>query len=329
VNAWPADVFVVSISPDVGWLALPILDVQIATVSIAHNDVPTFYTPAAHYAPFLDCAVGVSEETQRKLVTSAGIPPERTRRIPYGVQALSPEKLSTRLASQTNAHRPLAIGYIGRVVQDQKRVMDFVPLVRELKRSGVAFQLHLFGDGEDKGELEKAFRLSGLREHVCFHGWLSADALKDRLLELDIFLLMSEFEGLCVALLEAMANGVVPVASRIASGNGEVIADGNNGFLVAPRDIQGFADRIKVLAGDPGRLRSMQKSAWEIGSRYSIERMVDSYVDCFRDIRSPGGLRAPRPNSPSRFPVMASCHSRYPYLVRKAKQLVLSLIQRQ
>src|SRR5215467_8481043 len=45
VDRESADVFVISISPDVGWLALPLLAPSIATISIAHADGPAFYKP--------------------------------------------------------------------------------------------------------------------------------------------------------------------------------------------------------------------------------------------------------------------------------------------
>src|ERR1700687_3949793 len=61
VNSESPDVYVVSISPDAGWLALPLLDPLIPTVSIAHNDVNAFYEPLKYYRLFIDSAVGVSE----------------------------------------------------------------------------------------------------------------------------------------------------------------------------------------------------------------------------------------------------------------------------
>src|SRR5207244_12771 len=135
--------------PDVGWLALPLLDNSIATLSIAHNDVDAFYEPLKHYGPFIDCAVGVSETTYNKIIQSCSVPSTRARQIPYGVRALSSEQISLKMNAP---EQPLKIGYVGRIVQEQKRVMDFVPLVAELAKRDVRFKLKLIGDGPDRTE---------------------------------------------------------------------------------------------------------------------------------------------------------------------------------
>ena len=54
---------------------------------------------------------------------------------------------------------------------------------------------------------------------------------------------MSDYEGLPVALLEAMGNGLAPVVSRIASGNTELIKNEENGYLVEVGDIEGFVGK--------------------------------------------------------------------------------------
>ena len=87
VNEYRPDVFVVSISPDVAWLALPLLDASIVTVSIVHNDVSAFYEPLKHYHSFVDRAIGVSNTAYRKIITQCGVSAGRARQIPYGVRS--------------------------------------------------------------------------------------------------------------------------------------------------------------------------------------------------------------------------------------------------
>src|ERR687889_562884 len=49
-----AGVDLVSVSPDAGWLALPLLDARAATVAVVHSDGPAFYEPLRHYQSFID-----------------------------------------------------------------------------------------------------------------------------------------------------------------------------------------------------------------------------------------------------------------------------------
>src|SRR5712691_8521772 len=127
------DVYFISASPDVGWLALPLLEPDIVTISVAHNDNRAFYEPLSYYHQFIDIVVAVSAEIHRKIV-EGGAPSERVRQIPYGVGSLSEQEIEERCSQPRDGRLPLKIVYVGRVVQEQKRVMDFAPLATKLKR---------------------------------------------------------------------------------------------------------------------------------------------------------------------------------------------------
>lgn len=317
VNTEKPDIYVVSISPDAGWLALPALKQSISTVSVAHNDVEAFYAPVAHYAPFIDCAIGVSEEIHRKIILLSGMPVERALHIPYGVPSLTADDIRQRLAQPKDGM--LRIGYVGRLTQEQKRVMEFVPLTQALTQRGVKFELHLIGDGIDRARLEEAFRQDAPEVRVKFWGWLAPDEVRNRLLKLDVFLLMSDYEGLPVALLEAMGHGLAPVVSGIASGNTQLVRDGKNGFVVATGDIATFADRLQLLAGDTQLLNTMRIAVWEKSREYSAQRMVDRYVECFESLAANQLSRERRKGLPQPYPIMKSCQSPYPAWLRKVK----------
>ena len=209
--------------------------------------------------------------------------------------------------------RPLEVAYIGRLVQSQKRVLDLAPLVRELARRNLPFVLHLIGSGEDAPRLREELARAEVGHHVRWWGWLTRTEVGARLRQLDALVLPSDVEGLPLALLEAMGHGVVPVATRIPSGNTELVRDGENGFLAAVGDSNGFADRLEQLHRDPALLTRLRRAAWVTSEDYSVEHMASAYEACFAG----EGERAPRPSGP--FPVMPSCRSRYPLWLRKVK----------
>jgi glycosyltransferase involved in cell wall biosynthesis len=328
VNSLRPDAYVVSASPDSGWLALPLLEPGVPTLSIAHNDVGAFYEPLKHYGAFVDCAVSVSEEIHRRTVEECGVPPERARRIPYGVDSLAEAEAGARAEASHAAGAPLRVGYVGRLVQEQKRVFEMPPLAAELARRGVEFELHVVGDGEARDGLEAEFGRLGVGGRVKFWGWLPSAEVKRRLAELDVFLLMSDYEGLSVALLEAMGHALAPVVTRIASGTGEVVEDGRNGFLVTVGDAGAFADRIERLARDRRLLASFKRAAWAASQRYTVGRMADEYARCFAEAREINSLRGGRGARQPGFPVMPACRSPYPFWLRKIKRRVLVSVGR-
>ncbi|HEY5884267.1 MAG TPA: glycosyltransferase family 4 protein [Pyrinomonadaceae bacterium] len=317
VNSEDPDVYVVSISPDAGWLALPYLNPSISTVSIAHNDVEAFYAPVTHYAPLIDRAVGVSEEIHRKISSASGVPADRAQHIPYGVPSLSAEEMAQRLEQSRDGL--LRVGYVGRLTHEQKRVMEFVPLAQTLIQHDVRFELHLIGDGDDRLRLEEAFKQYAPEAPVKFWGWLSPAEVSNRLRQLDVFILMSDYEGLPVALLEAMGHGLAPVVSGIASGNTQLVHDGRNGFIVETGNVSAFAERLQMLANDQKLLSTMKSAAWEKGREYSAKRMVDRYLACFDGLISNRDARDRRKGLVQPYPVMKSCQSPYPVWLRKVK----------
>jgi glycosyltransferase involved in cell wall biosynthesis len=323
VNKERPDVYNISISSDAGWLALPLLDPSIATISIAHADVSAFYEPLRHYAPFIDCAVGVSEAIHKRIIDQCSIPPARARYVPYGVTSLLPSEIAARQDRQFDQDEPLRIVYLGRLVQDLKRVLDLVPLAKELKRREIPFELHLVGDGPERPALESGFEKHDVTRNVTFWGWLTPEAVKQRLWELDALVLLSDSEGLPLALLESMGHGVVPVVTNLEGGITEVVKDGQNGYTAAIGDIATFADRLETLARDKHLLRSLKSAAWETSREFSTERMVERYFALFQYLTAPEFSREHRKDAAHPYPVMQSCKSAYPIWLRKLKRRVL------
>jgi glycosyltransferase involved in cell wall biosynthesis len=318
VNSEKPNVYVVSISPDTGWLALPSLDPSIPTVSIAHNDVDAFYEPLKYYHLFIDSAIGVSETIHRKIIEQCSISSDRATHIPYGVDALTIEQVSEILAKGPSRNA-LRICYVGRLVQDQKRVLEFVPLAAELVRRNVAFELHLIGDGSERQALEAQFRDQGLEHLVTFWGWLAPQEISAKLLELEVFVLLSDYEGLPVALLEAMAHSLVAIVTNIESGNVQLVEDGENGFVVPVGDIELAVDRLKQLRENPDLLLRMRTAAWRTSRNFSLARMIDRYLSSFAEAKMNASAREYRADVPDPYPPMPSCRSKYPFWLRKLK----------
>ena len=110
-------------------------------------------------------------------------------------------------------------------------------------------QLHLVlvGDGPDRANLEAA--AAPLGDSVTFTGYLSQAEVAQAMQGADICVLPSFAEGVPVVLMEAMASRKPVVATQVA-GVGELVEDGENGFIVPPGDMEMLADRIRTLAGD-------------------------------------------------------------------------------
>ena len=133
--------------------------------------------------------------------------------------------------------------------------------------------------------------------------------------------MVSEAEGLPIALLEAMGHGIVPIVSDIDSGMSTVIENGRNGFLINFRDLASYADRIVSLCKDA---ESYGRCNGRVGRRASVTRPTAwarltkrrSSSCLIAPSRSTAGLRT------GPFPVMESCRSPYPSWLRGMKSRV-------
>jgi len=169
----------------------------------------------------------------------------------------------------------LRICYVGRVEAIQKRVFDLVEMMAQICQTRRDVLLTIVGDGLARKPLDAAFRNRGLANHVSFVGRQSHARVLQILKDQHVFVLPSEYEGFGVVLCEAMAAGLVPIATRVA-GPQDVIRDGNNGFLVDVGDVAKMAQRACELAVDESQRRRMSERAWETAQReMSVANSID------------------------------------------------------
>lgn len=144
--------------------------------------------------------------------------------IPYGVRTTE-----ERTAYSAD---PFTIVYCGRMVEEQKRASLVVRTLIAACQQGQHVRAVLMGEGKARPACQQLVQEAGLADRIVFTGALDAAAVRAQLLKSQAILLMSDYEGLPVALLEAMALGVVPVVRDIPSGVPELVVDGVSGVLV-------------------------------------------------------------------------------------------------
>lgn len=312
LNNLAPDIYLISISGDIGWTVLPFLDPQIAALTIGHTDSETFYLPARHYQSFLTRAVGVSPEICASYALNCGIEKERIDWIPYGVRTSAAQPL----APTGNA---LKMIYVGRLEEQQKRVSDLIKVIKNLSRENVDYSFSIVGDGEEMPKVREHLREEISDGKVILHGWLESDKVIEMMHESEVFVLTSAYEGFCIALVESMANGCCPVVTNIRSGNKQLITDETNGFLIEIGDTETFAKKLADLSGDRSKLLQMRHLAWQTGKDFGIEKMVENYETCFEKAIANAKSSPRRENK--NFPLMETCRSVYPLWLRRIKKM--------
>lgn len=163
--------------------------------------------------------------------------------------------------------------------KNQKTVIE---AIEQLHNPNIYFVM--CGIGEKKAELEQYVKEHGLEEHIRFVGF--RNDLHEILQTSDCFVLSSFREGLSVALMEAMAEGLPVVCGRIR-GNVDLVKNGFGGLLLAPEDIKAYENAFiklyEMRQRKPGMFEQMgitnQKSIKMFG-RNAVEQVMENvYLD--------------------------------------------------
>jgi glycosyltransferase involved in cell wall biosynthesis len=147
--------------------------------------------------------------------------------------------------------------------------------VAAARRGITGLRLVFIGDGRLRAHLEQRAANLGLRDVVLFAGIRrDVDAV---LPAFDVYLCSSDYEGVSLSILEAMARGR-PVIATAVGGNPELIQAEETGLLVPKGDAAGMANAITRLACDPQlRERFGRRAQTWVRDTFSMERMIRDY----------------------------------------------------
>jgi glycosyltransferase involved in cell wall biosynthesis len=194
----------------------------------------------------------------------AGVSAERITVIP---NAIDPDDFSPSTIAMVDP-RPFPIGFLGRF-DPVKRIPDLLQAVSQL---GDLVHLHLFGDGQERGTIERIIRDPKLEHRVTLHGTVPRP--QEALAQMGLLVLPSINEGMPMVLIEAMAAGV-PVIGRDVPGVRDVIVDGENGLLVSS-----LAEGIARMVHDIALRQELIVNArrW-VRERFTWEIVLGQYRD--------------------------------------------------
>jgi glycosyltransferase involved in cell wall biosynthesis len=137
------------------------------------------------------------------------------------------------------------------------------------------------GDGPLRPSITALAEELGIAGSVTF---LGIRPVVEILRSSDLFVLPSLWEGLPMALLEAMAARLPVIATEVA-GSRQVVRDGVDGMLVPPGDATRLQDAItSMLSDDERRGRLAEAARRRVEDRYSVERQADAHVALYRGL---------------------------------------------
>jgi glycosyltransferase involved in cell wall biosynthesis len=234
----------------------------------------------------VDCFIVTSQAMHDRLAAD-GVPRQKLTVVHEGVDV---ERIVQMPAANVHAefylptHAPV-IGTVGALVphKGHHHLIDAAALVlREVPDA----RFVIVGDGELREGLERHVRDKHLERHIFLAGF-RPDALA-LTKGFDLFAVSSITEGMCAALIDAMAAAKAAVATT-AGAIPEVVVDRETGYLVPPRDHGAMADRLVALLKDAGLRTWMGKAGLaRVRARFTVERMVGEIAAVYARLAGTG-----------------------------------------
>lgn len=226
---------------------------------------------------FLCCiTISNSKAGKKVLIEKAKISPKKVMYIPNGIE-LNQIKEKLKFLEKTS-HKEILIGSVGnlRKAKGYEYLIDAAAIVCN-KTKNVKFLI--LGKGPLEDFLKEKIKKLGLEENIILCGFV--DDVYNYMVNFDIVVISSLWEGFPVVALEAMACGKPVIATNVGD-LPEIVINGITGIIVEPEKPDQLAQAILELIVDKEKRENMGKKALEQVERFSHETMVRRYCEIYK-----------------------------------------------
>lgn len=196
------------------------------------------------------------------------------------------EPISEEAIIERARTNPLRILFLGNVIERK----GLHTLLRAVSRQSSAFRVDIIGSLDSEPEytrqIQEIMEQNNLSSVAFLHGSLDKNPLIEKLRQAHVLVVPSSYEGYGIVYLEGMCFGL-PSIGTTAGAAGEIIENGQTGFLIEPNDSASLFEKLKLLAEDRGlltrlsinaRKRYLRQPAWE-----TIAESIRNFLYSFKN----------------------------------------------
>jgi glycosyltransferase involved in cell wall biosynthesis len=233
--------------------------------------------------------IAVSENVRSDLIRYDGIPAQKITVIHNGIDVGRVQTPLTRGEARERlglAADTIVLGCVARLEEQKghRFLLEALAQLNEPARGAARFRVVLVGDGRLRAQLEERAAGLGVAAWTMFLG--TRHDVPDILKALDICVMPSLWEGLSVAMLEAMAAGLPLVISDV-SGVSQVVGDNEYGLKVPAGDAAELARAIARLADAPERRAALGAAARRrVRAKFSAQAMLAELARLYEEVSS-------------------------------------------
>lgn len=237
----------------------------------------------AKISKFFDLGIGVSNYNRQEL-EEIGF--KKTAVLPIFIDTSAERVTDPKLDFELSNNGKTKLLFVGRIAPN-KRQEDIVKVFYLYnKYINSNSQLFIVGSGHTLKYAEQLKNLVsdlGLSRDVIFSGHVSQEALHSYYDNADVFLCMSEHEGFCVPLLEAMRHGV-PIIAYESSAVAETLGD--SGITVDEKDYVSLAELVNIVVDDQSVRRKIINAQKERLMSFDKKIVSKKLLDIIADVNN-------------------------------------------
>lgn len=272
--------------PVAGWMTIPAKMFNRKTKFIySEHNLVTFYSKYNYYLSgltygFFDCLIFVSHEVGevvRKVQKGWFFKTKKSATILNGINT---DKFSNAHRNAEDLNKNFTVGLVARF-RPQKRVDKWVEVAAEIYKLNPAINFLMVGDGPDDERLRNKINELGMQSKIELPGMLPDTVAAFK--RIDIFLLTSDFEGLPLAIMEAMSTGCVPVVSNV--GGIKQLPFNGFGYKFDEFKAAEIAKIIADYASNANKFKTESLNARQfVEKNYSLTKQVHEIVELYREM---------------------------------------------
>jgi glycosyltransferase involved in cell wall biosynthesis len=229
---------------------------------------------ASQSAARASAVVTISEFSKSELIERLGVPAARIHVIPPGVGPgrSGPDggRRVLRTRSDDDAFAAPRVLFVGSVF-NRRHVVDLIQAFTPIARAHPDAALDIVGDNRSypRQDLRRTIANEGMQAQVQWHEYVTDERLEDLYAQARVFAFLSEYEGLELTPLEALAAGVPPVLLDTPVARESC---GDAGVYVPRRDIPAITRALEAVLFDPAIRTRILGAAPATLARYSWSR---------------------------------------------------------
>lgn len=244
---------------------------KVRIFNVLHGDVQYIYGRSYFCNSLIEKYIAVSKKIAKTMVEIYGIEEEKLCCIHQ------PVSFDFNFNKEENLNNPIRIGMALRLVKERKRAHLIPEVIESLEKGNIAYILSIAGDGPVYKDVQEYINRYRLQSKVRLYGFLEKPKMQVFWKKQDIFINISDSEGACLSMLEAMGYGCVPIVTDV-SGTRDYIEDGKNGYIVPIDELERIGKLVEHLDNCRAHMISQGKAAQELILK---ECRIDSVIDEF------------------------------------------------